>query len=47
MHHHFADGFWTPAEQWQSGITFSAKQLLEVAVTLRSEKGFRVPMPPL
>jgi uncharacterized integral membrane protein (TIGR00698 family) len=27
-------GFWTPAERWQSGIAFSAKQLLEVAVML-------------
>ena len=27
-------GFWTPPEPWQSGIAFSAKQLLEVAVML-------------
>jgi uncharacterized integral membrane protein (TIGR00698 family) len=27
-------GFWTPAKRWQSGIAFSAKQLLEVAVML-------------
>jgi uncharacterized integral membrane protein (TIGR00698 family) len=27
-------GFWTPAERWQRGIAFSAKQLLEVAVML-------------
>jgi uncharacterized integral membrane protein (TIGR00698 family) len=27
-------GIWTPAERWQSGIAFSAKQLLEVAVML-------------
>lgn len=26
--------FWTPAERWQYGIAFSAKQLLEVAVLL-------------
>ncbi|MBX3513359.1 MAG: YeiH family putative sulfate export transporter [Xanthobacteraceae bacterium] len=26
--------FWTPSEVWQTGIRFSAKQLLEVAVTL-------------
>jgi uncharacterized integral membrane protein (TIGR00698 family) len=26
--------FWTPAERWQRGIAFSAKQLLEVAVML-------------
>ncbi len=26
--------FWTPAKRWQSGIAFSAKQLLEVAVML-------------
>jgi uncharacterized integral membrane protein (TIGR00698 family) len=26
--------FWTPVERWQRGIAFSAKQLLEVAVTL-------------
>jgi uncharacterized integral membrane protein (TIGR00698 family) len=27
-------GLWTPGERWQSGIAFSAKQLLEVAVML-------------
>ena len=27
-------GFWTPTERWQSGVAFSAKQLLEVAVML-------------
>jgi len=27
-------GFWTPGERWQSGVAFSAKQLLEVAVML-------------
>jgi hypothetical protein len=34
MHHHVTDGFWLPAERWQSGIAFSAAQLLEVAVML-------------
>jgi hypothetical protein len=34
MHHHAADGFWMPAERWQSGIAFSVAQLLEVAVML-------------
>jgi uncharacterized integral membrane protein (TIGR00698 family) len=27
-------GFWTPGERWRSGVAFSAKQLLEVAVML-------------
>jgi uncharacterized integral membrane protein (TIGR00698 family) len=27
-------GFWTPSARWQSGIAFSAKQLLELAVML-------------
>lgn len=27
-------GFWTPSGRWQSGIAFSAKQVLEVAVML-------------
>jgi len=27
-------GFWKPAERWQAGIAFSAKQLLEAAVML-------------